>query len=120
MKIDAQHNSYSKVIPNEANSTDTIYANTEIVLRVLFSSAFGALDQVQYESITDPVMSVVLFYIVLGMTSSTAAIVGSGIDMTRYELISVLGTIAKTGTMVFTETVAAGGDVSKIGQFEVR
>merc|ERR1712149_88527 len=71
---------------------NTFYSNKEIFLRELISNASDALDKIRYESITDP---------------------------EKNELINNLGTIAKSGTQAFMEAMAAGGDISMIGQFGV-
>ena len=76
---------------------NTFYSNKEICLRELISNSSEALDKIRYESITDPenIEAQPNFFIksVPDNTYSTLTVDGSGITMTKNELVNNSGTI---------------------------
>ncbi len=102
-----------------------LYSNKEIFLRELISNASDAADKLRYEALKNPPLlagdAEAQIKINFDEKARTITISDNGIGMDRDEVISHLGTIAKSGTKDFLSQLS--GDQSKdaalIGQFGV-
>jgi len=102
---------------------NSIYTHKEIFLREIISNASDAIDKSYYKSLTDNNISFNKddFYIMLAVDEEnrTLTITDTGIGMTKEELESNLGIIAKSGSLDFKENNEAKDGVDIIGQFGV-
>jgi molecular chaperone HtpG len=80
----------------------SIYSNRDVFLRELVSNASDALDKLRLESFRDKDLEVDLSDLHIEIEADpegrTLAVRDNGIGMTRDEVISLIGTIAKSGT----------------------
>ncbi len=101
----------------------SIYTNQEIFLRELISNASDALDKLSYRALTDKKIKVkkdsLNIEIKLDKESRTLTILDNGIGMNQEELENNLGTIAKSGSELFKESMDDAKNISIIGQFGV-
>ena len=105
----------------------SLYSNKEIFLRELISNSSDALDKLRYLSLTDTKYKGVSVNPKISISFSstdkkkTVTISDNGIGMDKDDLVSSLGTIARSGTKKFIETLSGDSkkDSNLIGQFGV-
>jgi molecular chaperone HtpG len=103
----------------------SLYSEREIFLRELVANAADAIDRRRFEALTRPELALpegAKVRIVPDKPARTLTISDDGIGMTREEMIANLGTIARSGTRAFGETLAAARPEERpnlIGQFGV-
>lgn len=103
----------------------SLYSNKEIFLRELVSNASDAADKLRFLALSDSSLydndGDLRVRISLDEAAKTITISDNGIGMTRDEVISHLGTIAKSGTKEFFSQLSgeASKDSQLIGQFGV-
>jgi molecular chaperone HtpG len=105
----------------------SLYTTKDIALRELISNASDALDRLRFESLTRPDLlgneTELEIRLVPHSKARTLTISDTGIGMSRKEVISDLGTIARSGTREFRKLLLSGkklDDANRlIGQFGV-
>ncbi len=107
----------------------SLYTHPEIFLRELISNASDALSKVRFGQLTDNSAleegEELKITIALDEKERTVVIEDNGTGMSEEELIANLGTVAKSGTLGFLQTLKAeqdengGIDANLIGQFGV-
>ncbi|EIS20163.1 molecular chaperone HtpG, partial [Yersinia pestis] len=103
----------------------SLYSNKEIFLRELISNASDAADKLRFRALSNPELfegdGELRVRLSFDKEKRTLTLSDNGIGMTRDEVIDNLGTIAKSGTKAFLESI--GSDQAKdsqlIGQFGV-
>ncbi len=103
----------------------SLYSNKEIFLRELISNAADACDKLRFEALTDDALyegdTDLAVQVSVDRERRTITVADNGIGMTRAEVAENIGTIARSGTRRFLESLT--GDQAKdarlIGQFGV-
>ena len=107
--------------------THSLYSNKEIFIRELVSNASDAIDKLNYLRLTDENLKEKFadyqgkINIKLDEEDNSITIADNGIGMNEEDMISSIGTIAKSGTKSFVEAMTgdAKKDSNLIGQFGV-
>ncbi|WP_332876907.1 molecular chaperone HtpG [Massilia sp. S19_KUP03_FR1] len=103
----------------------SLYSNKEIFLRELISNASDAADKLRFEAINNDALygndHELKIKVSFDKEARTITISDNGIGMSRDEVISHLGTIAKSGTKEFFGKLSGDqqADAALIGQFGV-
>ncbi len=105
----------------------SLYSNKEIFLRELISNASDALDRLRFEAVTQPELMAgdekLEIRIAADRQGRTLTVADNGIGMSREEVVTNIGTIAKSGTRELVERLKQGESkqtiAELIGQFGV-
>jgi molecular chaperone HtpG len=102
----------------------SLYSHKEIFLRELISNASDACEKLRFEAIARPELlgsDVLSITLTADTSAGTLSIKDNGIGMSEAEIIDNLGTIARSGTKKFLETLSGDSakDAQLIGQFGV-
>jgi len=103
----------------------SLYSDKDIFLRELISNSSDACDRLRHAALTEPELAAgdsdYRIAVTVDKSARTVSVADNGIGMNRDDLVSNLGTIAKSGTAAFLESLTgdARKDTSLIGQFGV-
>lgn len=105
----------------------SVYSNKDIFLRELISNCSDALDRRRFEALKDPALlddkADLAIVIEADKDARTLRISDTGIGMSRDEVIDLIGTLAKSGTLEFLKMQKDRKDAAAspelIGQFGV-
>ncbi|MDX2456418.1 MAG: molecular chaperone HtpG [Gammaproteobacteria bacterium] len=103
----------------------SLYSNKEIFLRELVSNSSDACDKLRFEALANDKLydgdTDLRIRVDFDKDNKTITVSDSGIGMTRDEVVENIGTIAKSGTRKFFESLTGdqAKDAQLIGQFGV-
>ncbi len=103
----------------------SLYSNKEIFLRELISNAADAADRLRFEALSNDALyageSDLKVWVRFDKEARTITVADNGIGMSRTEAVESLGTIARSGTRTFLESLTGdqAKDTKLIGQFGV-
>lgn len=103
----------------------SLYSNREIFLRELISNASDAADKLRFEALKDQTLygddPELRIRVSFDKDARTITILDNGIGMSRDEVIENIGTIARSGTRQFLNSLTGdeAKDAQLIGQFGV-
>ena len=103
----------------------SLYSNKEVFLRELISNASDAADKLRFEALSNPALFEgdpdLRVQVQFDADARTITISDNGIGMSRDEVVSHLGTIARSGTAEFLRNLSGDQkkDAQLIGQFGV-
>jgi molecular chaperone HtpG len=102
----------------------SLYSHKEIFLRELISNASDACEKLRFEALANPALlgaDTLTVTLIPDSAAGTLTVKDNGIGMTHDEVIDNLGTIARSGTKKFLETLSGDSakDAQLIGQFGV-
>ena len=106
--------------------THSLYSHKEIFLRELISNASDAINKIRFNSINNSELldgdTEWKIRLIVDKDKKTLTVSDNGAGMSRDTIIDQLGTIAKSGTKAFIETLQQADEASRpelIGQFGV-
>lgn len=103
----------------------SLYSNKEIFLRELISNASDACDKLRFEALANDTLyegdTELRIRIDFDKEARTVTVTDTGVGMTRDDVVDNIGTIAKSGTRQFFESLTGdqARDSQLIGQFGV-
>ena len=102
---------------------NSIYTHQEIFLREIISNASDAMDKLAYRALTDDKVGLSRSDLAVTITRDAdnriLTVSDNGIGMDKEEMEENLGTICKSGSLGFKQTMEKQEDIDIIGQFGV-